>query len=389
MRMCALAGAGAGLSWAQRALAMPGEAQSAGQSDQPAETSQIFLPFVSTVNPPPYPGRVIHVHSNQATNWTGQPRWWEHILPEKIDAMVDQGIIALTGLANLVNAWRALLPNYQPGQKIAIKVNLNNSHSCTDADTQIDASIQPVNAVVRGLKLLGVAENDICVYDAARYMPEHLVAGCAYPGVKFFGQGGCSLPSTFDSTAPGSTIQFNPPPGAPNPGVIKVSDVLVNAAYVINMPIMKNHVLAGVTLGFKNHFGSTNNPSGMHANTSLNSAGYRSDYSALVDLYNNPHIGAKTILTLADGLFASKTNQSGSPSVWNSFGGNLPNSLFFSTDPVAVDCVMCDFLAAEVSLTPKHDDYLKLASQAGLGVFERGDPRGSGYQVIDYRYFEG
>jgi hypothetical protein len=304
--------------------------------------------------------------------------------------MVDQGMIALTGAASLASAWQILLPNYQAGQKIAIKANFNNSYTCTDTDTQIDALIQPVNAIVRGLKLIGVQEADIWVFDAARMIPDRFAVGCVYPGVTFFGSGSCDSRSlaTFNSTAPGSTIQFNPPPGAPNPGTIKVTDVLVNANYLINMPIMKNHVLAGVTLGFKHHFGSTNNPSGMHANVNLAGAGYRSDYNALIDLYQNPHIGPKTILTLGDGLFASKTLQNGSPSLWNSFGGHLPNSLFFATDPVAVDCVMADFLAAELSLTPKHDDYLRLASQAGMGVYERGDPRGAGYQAIKYQYWD-
>jgi hypothetical protein len=55
---------------------------------------------------------------------------------------------------------------------------------------------------------------------------------------------------------------------------------------------------------------------------------------------------------------------------------------------VAVDCVMCDFLAAELTLTQGYDDYLRLASQAGLGVYERGNPRGSGYQQIQYLYLD-
>ena len=62
----------------------------------------------------------------------------------------------------------------------------------------------------------------------------------------------------------------------------------------------------------------------------------------------------------------------------------MPNSLFFATDPVAVDCVMCDFLAAEFGEETTFANYLRLASQAGLGVYERGNPWGSGYQQIDH-----
>jgi uncharacterized protein (DUF362 family) len=43
-----------------------------------------------------------------------------------------------------------------------------------------------------------------------------------------------------------------------------VTDVLRNAT-LINMPIMKGgHPIAGVTLGFKNHFGTIDNPGGLH-----------------------------------------------------------------------------------------------------------------------------
>jgi len=45
---------------------------------------------------------------------------------------------------------------------------------------------------------------------------------------------------------------------------------------------------------------------------------------------------------------------------------------------------MYDFLAAETTVPVGADDYLRLASDAGLGVFERGDPWGSGYDQIDY-----
>jgi hypothetical protein len=45
---------------------------------------------------------------------------------------------------------------------------------------------------------------------------------------------------------------------------------------------------------------------------------------------------------------------------------------------------MCDFLQAEGGIPTGSDDYLRLAATAGLGVFERGAPWGSGYQQIDY-----
>ncbi len=73
-----------------------------------------------------------------------------------------------------------------------------------------------------------------------------------------------------------------------------------------------------------------------------------------------------------------------------------PNSLFFSRDRVAIDCVMTDLLVAEDGIGNKERayDYLFCAQEAGLGVCEGsrsnpgGDPwqtpYGSGYSQIQY-----
>jgi uncharacterized protein (DUF362 family) len=164
-----------------------------------------------------------------------------------------------------------------------------------------------------------------------------------------------------------------------------VTDVLVNATYVINIPIFKAHMTgAGLTLGFKNHQGSHNNPSALHPYIFPGGIYFRADYNPLVDLNRNLNIGAKTVLTIGDGLFAG--NAWNSPALaMQTFGGKPPNSLFFSTDPVAIDCVMYDFLDAEWQLNADAGNYLRLASEAGMGVYERGDPWGKGYVLIDYQ----
>ena len=102
--------------------------------------------------------RVVHVHDPTATDWSGQTDYWNHVDQAAVDDMVDQGIETLTGRSSLGDAWQSLLPDYQSGKSIAIKLNFNNSSHCDDSDGQIDALIQPVNAVVRGLLLAGVAK---------------------------------------------------------------------------------------------------------------------------------------------------------------------------------------------------------------------------------------
>ena len=299
--------------------------------------------------------------------------------------MVDQGLMALTGTSTVANAWRALLPNYRPGQGIAIKVNLNNAFQCDDADGQIDALIHPVNGIVRGLKQIGVMETDIWLYDAKRAIPQRLVAASQYSNIRYYGRLPCGHDEArFDSNDAHAYVAFSPPSGIPLPPRVKITDVLIQATYLINMPIMKTHGGMGITLSFKNHLGTVDQPAAFHDYAGLNGPYYGSDYSPLVDLYRNSHIAGKTVLIIGDGLFAARDNNTAPPSPWQTCGSQVPNSLFFAADPVAIDCVMYDFLAAEADVPATADDYLRLASDAGLGVFERGDPWGSGYTRIDY-----
>ena len=327
---------------------------------------------------------MVHAHSAAATSWSGQTDFWNYVDQAVVDQMVDQGLMALTGAGSVAGAWSALLPGYQSGQAVAVKINCNNCQECGDSDGQIDALPQPINAIVRGLKLIGVAEADIWVYDARRKIPNRFVNGMPqYPNVRYLDTG-CRDYATFSSGDPDAYVTFHPPAGIPMPPSIRITDVVIDAAYLINVPILKSHGIPGVTLGFKNHLGTIDHPGELHDYIGIGWQYYRSDWNAMLDIFQNPHVGPKTVLTLADGLFGSKNGTTNPPAPWISFGNDVPNSLLFSADPVAIDCVMIDLLAAEIGLPAGVDDYVRLAGQAELGVFERGDPWGSGYSLIDY-----
>jgi uncharacterized protein (DUF362 family) len=331
--------------------------------------------------------KVVHVYCPQATDWDFSSGWWgDHVDQGAVSQMVDRGVMELAGRGTRGDAWGTLIPGYTPGERVAIKVNFNNAASQDDSDNVIDALIEPVNAVIAGLKEIGVAESDIWVYDAVRAIPSRFENGCDYPGVQFSGGWGTN-PQGF-STA--EKVTFDTPSGAPALAGQRISNVLVNADYVINMPIMKKHCCAWVTLSFKNHFGSIENCAALHGYTFPYEDDYTSSYNPLVDIYKNPHFSGKTVLTIADGLYGSRVDQSSIPQPWTTFGNDAPNSLFFSQDPVAIDSVMYDFLQAEAGVPDHADDYLALAADAGLGVFEHRDPAASTheewYTEIDYRY---
>jgi len=354
-----------------------------------------YLPYVARrpfYDPPPNPGRVVHIRNADATTWSGEIDYWNYLDQATVDSMVEQGLKELTGEATAVDAWQQLIPNYQTGQKVAIKVNFNNTRECDSTVVAIDALIQPVNAVAKGLTAMGVAPADICVYDAVRAIPNRFVAGDQY-GMSFYDgwlDDFCRIEAEF-TAVPENRVQFYPPVTISMPAEY-VTNVLMNATYLINMPIMKGgHSLAGVTLGFKNHFGSISTCSGLHNYVDVvhKPPEYRTDYNPLIDLIGSPLIGGKTVLTIGDALFAAR-RFSMPPVPWTTFDGQLPNSLFFATDPVAVDCLMHDLLIAEpdTSVPDGSNNYLRLAAEAGLGVYEIGnpwaDPFSSGYQSIDY-----
>jgi hypothetical protein len=234
---------------------------------------------------------------------------------------------------------------------------------------------------------MGVAEQDIWIYDASpgRSIPGRFISRSLYGNVRFLDRF-CNDPAEFVSNDPDAQVVFSPT-GTPMPADQWITDVLINASYLINMPIVKMHGV-GVTLGFKNHFGTIQQCSDMHEYVYPGGMYYTPDYNPLVDINRNPHIADKTVLVIGDALFGNNVDNYTRPRRWTTFGGNAPNSLFFAADPVAIDCVMTDLLAAEGFVPAMADDYLVLAENAGLGTFERGDPwlqpYGSGYGTIRY-----
>ncbi len=372
-----------------------------GGAQDPFETlPAVYLPMVANrASNAGGLGKVLHIYAPQVTDWyfEGDTYYGRTQAPgvtgvsqPVVDAMLDRGVTQLFGLpaAAVGEAWRRLTPDYVPGKRVAIKINLNNSFDCDSDTTAIDAIAQPVNGVVRGLLQRGVRQEDIIVYDAIRFFSERVYQELAYKGIQIHDRGCYGITASFSSSDPNAQVQFFPPGGgAPS---VRLCDALIEAQYLINMPIMKGHPIAGVTLGFKNHFGSTNNPSGMHDYVST-SYSLIDQYDALVDLFSNPHIRYKTVLTIGDGIYGSRRYQDTPPQPWTTFGEASPCSLFFSTDPVAIDCVMHDLLKAERggSQPGVSNSYLELAGNAGLGIYEAGDPwqtpYGSGYRKIVYQ----
>lgn len=332
----------------------------------------------ATVPPPPTGSRVVHVHGEGATAWDfGDDYYGEFVDQDVVNAMVDEGVTALTGTPSAAEAWETLVPNYSPGKAIAIKVNFNNNWDCQPTHVNLNNAIHPINAIVRGLKRAhqDFEEEDVWVYEACqcwnnREISGRFVNGCLYPGVRFFDYS-CSESSTYNNTEADALVDWNNPQGISDPPTTRITDVLVDADYLINIPIMKRHWAAGITGALKNHYGSIADAWGLHDWTYPTGNNYGGDdWNPIVDLNLNTHIADKTVLILMDGLYGNHACNNSKAEPWETFDDGPPNSLLFAFDPVAIDSVMADILDAEEELDATARDVLICGDAAGLGVYD-------------------
>lgn len=321
-----------------------------------------------------YPGRVVWMHDPGSVNWKGLNYWWQ---PENFDqkrvlAMIHNGLMRLTGEPDPKKAWNALFiwrnekngknGAYQPGQKIAIKVNMNGAGENND-DLHGQFGVSYGNPLLLQTLLQsmvrdgGVRPEDITIIDTCRIFPDYMQAMANegdLSGVKFsYRNPGGSQDAVADKDA---RINWA---GNVSGAATYFPASLTEADYLINLGNLKAHTW-GMTLGAKNHFGSFINherrttpaAAGLHPNI-IN--GEMGDYSVLADLLARQHIGGKTMLVMLDGLITAPSetvNITPENSIWEMppFNGQQAASLFFSQDPVAIDSVGADFLVSEPNM---------------------------------------
>jgi hypothetical protein len=279
---------------------------------------------------PDVPSKVVHTH--HAGVWAG-----DTLSVEAINQMLDASITNLTGLNDATEAWQAL---FKPTEKIAIKVNaFTNSLIWTHPPL--------VSAVTAKLQAAGIPAEQIFIYDSLSVFDD---AGFQVnrdgPGVR------CIAESDFSGewqVADRAT---------------QLSDTLQNCDALINMPVLKSHMISGLTFALKNHFGSVARPSSLHSPID----------QCIAELNALAPIKDRTRLVIGDVLEANLRFRNSWPYWEPDWRGD---SILMSFDPVAHDTVgleILDRLQAEneVSTTDylrdKATSYLKLGMELGLGT---------------------
>ncbi len=312
-----------------------------------------------------FPGRVSWIHDPTATSYDSKGYWWEdkYNNQEVIDTMVSSAIKNLAGQSNEAKAWDEIFKNfnqrknrgsmgYKSGEKIAIKINANNTTTSHANNNEINASPQVILSLLKSLiNSAGVKQSDITVFDSSRYITDNIYTKChaLFPNVIFvdYSGGDGRVKATFVADA----IPYSIDNGKQVKGICSSA---VNATYLIDMALLKGHTGQGVTLCSKNLFGATSiNSNFLYNLQSHNNFDTPKDgvakYITFTDFLGHKDLGEKTVLFMIDALYGHDIVNGTPNKKWklSPFNNHWTSSLFVSQDGVAIDSVGLDFIKSE------------------------------------------
>src|SRR5262245_30846132 len=333
-----------------------------------------------TVMPGAYPGRVVEVHHPGAVSPA-------HVIDQKaVSAMVDRGMAELTGFEpGDPLAWKTF---FAKDDVVGIKVNPVGMKSRPDAVGSI-SSFELLHKVVACLIQAGVPKENVIVFE--RYATEFCEAGYKdfvereLPGVRWMCSGLGYSGQQLDIR--GMDPDSRPMAPEVERNVVGYDpDVFTTMGYclpehsvrddrrfrshlsvivsrlvskMITLPVLKDHRSAGVTLSLKNmSHGMNNNVARSHLSGIAHGfgAGLPSGPGSKVlgpnqcntfipQAVAQMRLREKATLHILDGLIGV---YEGGPGMWNrTWGTWRRQSLFFATDPVALDHVTWDIIDAK------------------------------------------
>ena len=309
-------------------------------------------------------GRVAWIHNPGVATWDGQTGFWVEERwndQQKADAMMRQAVMTLAGKRSPKAAWKALFKNfnqrhgkgsvgYKEGEKIAIKLNMNNA--ITHRETIVLLSSPYVTLAL--LRTLindgGVREEDVIVCEPSRAITDSIYNRChrEFPDVVFIdnlgGEGRLKCEYYPEQ------LKYSVDNGKMARGLAKC---IVDADYLINSALLKTHKGPGVTLTAKNWFGATDINlmwrMNAHNGISPDKRHGKPSYKTMVDWIGHKDLGQKCLLFLIDGTYGSRDVNGPPAPKWQKapFNNEWCCSIIVSQDPLACDVVGMDLLIHE------------------------------------------
>jgi len=216
--------------------------------------------------------------------------------------LLDRAMQALFDRDNPIEPWKKLV---HPGEMVGLKVNALGGRG-------LSSNVQLVEAICERLQEAGIKASDIVVWDRDSDEMEH---------VGFHVVAGGNRVQCFGT----DRVDYEPELSTFGSVGSRLSKILTQRCNVlINVPVLKDHDGAGVTIALKNMYGVIHNPNKYHPNGC-------NPYIA--DLNMLPEIRSKMRLTICD---ASTACFEGGPGYKPEYSWKN-NGLIVSQDPVALD----------------------------------------------------
>jgi uncharacterized protein (DUF362 family) len=220
----------------------------------------------------------------------------------RILSLLDRAMQSLYGLDHPGEPWKKLV---RPGEKVGIKVNALGGRG-------LSTNVALVEAICERLQEAGVKANDIVIWDRDSEELEHVGFRTAWSGTRVQCFGTDRVGFEEELARYGSVGS-------------RLSKILTrNCDVLINVPVLKDHDGAGVTIALKNMYGVIHNPNKYHPQGC-------DPYIADVNML--PEIRQKMRLTICD---ATTACYEGGPAFKPEYSWRN-NALVVSQDPVALD----------------------------------------------------
>jgi len=301
-----------------------------------------------------------------------------------IDNMLSSGLMELTGESNDLAAWNAIFNHfnekkhgsaagYNVGENIFIKINATSTwgkgfswgnisadldHMRNEWYGMAETSPHLILSLLRQLiNIYGIPQENIFIGDPMKHIYNNSfdLWYTEFPYVHYMANEGGNNREQVVSTE-SEVINYSDKGNSMGNAISdKIYSVMNEADYLINVPTMKAHARAGITLFAKNHFGSHIRSNAEHLHSGLvageNAQPTRLDsnmYRVQVDLMGHEKFGGNQLLFLLDALW-SGSEAIDPPTKWEMepFNGDWTSSIFLSQDPVAIESVAFDFLYQE------------------------------------------
>jgi hypothetical protein len=265
-----------------------------------------------------------------------------------VKELLNDAVMKLAGTKTALDAWKKY---FRSDDIVGIKVNtLSGKWMCSHPEL--------VYAIVDGLVSAGVKHKNIIIWD--RFDRELVVAGFN------LNKKSSNDPRCFGT---GPDVGYEKDIRMYGSVASRFSKIISHCTAFINVPVLKHHGDAGVTLSMKNWFGAIHNPNKYHFDTSsdnkmLAACDYIPDLNFM--LFSKSGMNKRQPLIICDGIMSQYDKGPGYvPSkTWNYSG------LIVSEDPVALDRIGTQIIErkrAEIGLKSLTDigrepEYISIAA---------------------------